>query len=238
MQNESNSETDSAVLRSEAWEQIKCCDGVVVPGGFGNRGFDGKVLAAKYCREEKVPFLGICLGFQAMVVEYARNILNWKDANSTEFDENVSKPVIMFMPEIDKDNMGGTMRLGSRATRFTHTADDYSMSVSQCLYLLATEHGNGGIIWERHRHRYEVNPEFVDEIHDAGLKFVARDADSGTRMEIAELLTREHPITLDANTILSFNLEKCTLVRLLFLLDFSELIISIVSTFSIKDEHS
>jgi len=176
-----------------------------------------------------------------MVVEYARNILNWKDANSTEFDENVSKPVIMFMPEIDKDNMGGTMRLGSRATRFTHTADDYSMSVSQCLYLLATEHGNGGIIWERHRHRYEVNPEFVDEIHDAGLKFVARDADSGTRMEIAELLTREHPITLDANTILSFNLEKCTLVRLLFLLDFSELItsiISIVSTFSIKDEHS
>jgi CTP synthase len=150
-------------------------------------------LAAKYCREEKVPFLGICLGFQAMVVEYARNILNWKDANSTEFDENVSKPVIMFMPEIDKDNMGGTMRLGSRATRFTHTADDYSMSVSQCLYLLAPEHGNDGIIWERHRHRYEVNPEFVDEVHDAGLKFVARDADSGTRMEIAELSTREHP---------------------------------------------
>lgn len=67
------------------------------------------------------------------------------------------------------------------------------MSVSQCLYLLAPEHGNDGIIWERHRHRYEVNPEFVDEIHDAGLKFVARDADSGTRMEIAELSTREHP---------------------------------------------
>lgn len=71
--------------------------------------------------------------------------------------------------------------------------DDYSMSVSQCLHLLAPEHGNNGIIWERHRHRYEVNPEFVDEIHDAGLKFVARDADSGTRMEIAELSTREHP---------------------------------------------
>jgi len=100
-----------------------------------NRGFLGKVLAAKFCRENSVPYLGICLGFQAMVVEYSRNMLNWEDANSTEFDDQTKNPVVIFMPEIDKENMGGTMRLGSRNTAFTHpTHEDGSPSIAQIMY--------------------------------------------------------------------------------------------------------
>lgn len=171
----------------EAWEKMKSADGVVVPGGFGTRGFLGKVLAAQFCRENSVPYLGICLGFQAMVVEYSRNILKWEDANSTEFDEQTKNPVVIFMPEIDKENMGGTMRLGSRNTAFTHPKhEDGSSSISQIMYKNAT------VVSERHRHRYEVNPERVDVIHDAGLKFVGRD-ETGTRMEVAELPRSKHP---------------------------------------------
>mmetsp|Transcript_3785 Transcript_3785/g.8011 ORF Transcript_3785/g.8011 Transcript_3785/m.8011 type:complete len:651 (+) Transcript_3785:111-2063(+) len=172
---------------NEAWEKMKSADGVVVPGGFGTRGFNGKVEAAKYCRESKIPYLGICLGFQAMVVEYSRNILNWEDANSTEFVEDTKNPVVIFMPEIDKDVMGGTMRLGSRNTAFTHPEhEDGSASITKIMY------GNADVVSERHRHRYEVNPEKVDTIHDAGLKFVGRD-ETGTRMEVAELPRSQHP---------------------------------------------
>lgn len=170
----------------EAWEKLKSAHGVVVPGGFGTRGFLGKVLAAKFCRENLIPYLGVCLGFQAMVVEYARNVLNWADANSTEFDSLTQNPVVIFMPEIDKENMGGTMRLGSRNTSFTHPHDDGSPSVIQFIY------GNANIVSERHRHRYEINPDLVDSIHDAGLKFVGRD-ETGTRMEVAELPRSVHP---------------------------------------------
>lgn len=170
-----------------AWEKIQTADGIVVPGGFGNRGFLGKTLAASYCRRHKKPFLGICLGFQAMVVEYARSILNWKDANSTEFDESTEHPVVVFMPEIDRDTMGGTMRLGARTTKFTHLHKNKSMPTTQILY------GGIDLVSERHRHRYEVNPSIVDEVHNAGLAFVGRDEESGNRMEIAELPFCEHP---------------------------------------------
>lgn len=121
-----------------------------------------------------------------MVVEYSRNILGWSDANSTEFNEDAEKKVVIFMPEIDKDNMGGTMRLGARMTKFTHRHGDGTKATMQHMY------GNKDEISERHRHRYEVNPEIVDEVHDAGLKFVGRD-DTGTRMEVAELPRTEHP---------------------------------------------
>lgn len=122
-----------------------------------------------------------------MVVEYSRTILSWDDANSTEFDEETKNPVVLFMPEIDKDVMGGTMRLGSRNTVFTHpTHEDGSNSIAKIMY------GNVSIVSERHRHRYEVNPERVDAIHDAGLKFVGRD-ETGTRMEVAELPRSQHP---------------------------------------------
>jgi len=169
-----------------AWETLKSAHGVIVPGGFGNRGFLGKVLAANYCRTNSIPYLGVCLGFQAMVVEYSRNVLEWSDANSTEFDEKTSNPVVIFMPEIDKDNMGGTMRLGSRDTIFTHTHENGTSSTARLLY------GDTERVSERHRHRYEVNPDRVDRIHDGGLRFVGRD-ETGTRMEVAELPRSEHP---------------------------------------------
>ncbi|ACI64907.1 CTP synthase [Thalassiosira pseudonana CCMP1335] len=188
LENDFEDETMGGELEyNEAWDKMKSADGVVVPGGFGTRGFLGKILAAKYCRENAKPYLGVCLGFQAMVVEYSRNILKWEDANSTEFDEKTTNPVVFFMPEIDKDNMGGTMRLGSRNTKFTHpTHDDGSPSISKIMY------GGSDTVSERHRHRYEVNPERVDTIHEAGLKFVGRD-ETGTRMEIAELPRSQHP---------------------------------------------
>ena len=139
-------------------------------------GFLGKVLAAEYCRTNNKPYLGICLGFQAMVVEYSRNILNWSNANSEEFDnDKQSKNVIIFMPEVDKDNMGGTMRLGSRYTIFQS-----QNSAIQILYNKKDK------ISERHRHRYEVNPEYVQEIQNAGLHFVGKD-ETGERMEICVL---------------------------------------------------
>lgn len=121
-----------------------------------------------------------------MVVEYCRNILGWSDANSSEFNQDADKQVVIFMPEIDKDNMGGTMRLGSRVTKFTHTHDDGTVPTTRTMY------GGQEEISERHRHRYEVNPDHVDEIHQAGLKFVGRD-ETGTRMEVAELPRTEHP---------------------------------------------
>jgi len=177
--------TELEEQNEEAWNKVKQAHGVVVPGGFGNRGFDGKILAAQYCRENKKPYLGVCLGFQAAVVEYCRNVLGMEGANSTEFDEEATHPVVFFMPEIDKSTMGGTMRLGSRMTKFTHpTLDNGGTSILKRMYK------NADSIFERHRHRYEVNPDYVDRVHEGGLKLVARD-ETGERMEVAEL--PDHP---------------------------------------------
>jgi CTP synthase len=165
----------------EAWNKVRGADGVIVPGGFGQRGWQGKILAAEYCRVNAKPYLGVCLGFQALVVEYCRNVLHWDDANSTEIDEATTHPTVIFMPEIDKTTMGGTMRLGARTTTFTHPLPGGKTPITQLLY------GSKSIV-ERHRHRYEVNPEYVDEIHASGLALVGRD---DNRMEVAELPT--HP---------------------------------------------
>lgn len=170
-------------MTGESWEKVKNCQGVIVPGGFGNRGFDGKVLAARYCRENNKPYLGVCLGFQAVVVEYARNVLGLEGANSTEFDEKSPHPVVFFMPEIDKETMGGNMRLGSRVTKFTHPVIDEATGATSILQKL---YGGTEMVHERHRHRYEVNPDYVDQINDGGLKLVGRD-ETGTRMEVAEI---------------------------------------------------
>mmetsp|Transcript_12673 Transcript_12673/g.25843 ORF Transcript_12673/g.25843 Transcript_12673/m.25843 type:complete len:585 (+) Transcript_12673:104-1858(+) len=174
----------------EAWSMLEGCDGVIVPGGFGVRGVEGKIAAAKYCRETKKPYLGVCLGFQVMVMEYARAFCSMPDANSTEFDEDCANPVIIFMPEIDKDNLGGTMRLGARDTIIKDMADG-SKSISYHLY------GRKDVISERHRHRYEVNPSKVSSIEGKGLQFVGKD-DQGERMEIAELPRSEHPFYVAA----------------------------------------
>ncbi|KAK1577480.1 hypothetical protein Q3G72_024833 [Acer saccharum] len=158
-----------------AWELLKGADGILVPGGFGDRGVQGKIFAAKYARENKVPFLGICLGMQIAVIEFARSILGLCDANSTEFDLKTSNPCVIFMPEGSKTHMGGTMRLGSRRTYF---------EVADCKS--AKLYGNASYVDERHRHRYEVNPDMVSQLENAGLSFVGRD-ESGRRMEIVEL---------------------------------------------------
>lgn len=179
-------ESSDAEGHQEAWEKLKNADGVIIPGGFGKRGWEGKILAAKYCRENQKPVLGVCLGFQAMVVEYSRTFLNWDGADSTEFDEDTTHPVVIFMPEIDKTTMGGTMRLGARKTKFTHTHADGTMPTAQLLYKGAHD------ILERHRHRYEMNPVKVDAVHAAGLALVGRD-ETGERMEISELPRSVHP---------------------------------------------
>ncbi|XP_057811967.1 uncharacterized protein LOC131026204 [Salvia miltiorrhiza] len=159
----------------KAWKLLKGADAILVPGGFGDRGVEGKILAAKYARENRVPYLGICLGMQIAVIEFARSVLGLKNANSTEFDPNTKNPCVIFMPEGSKTHMGGTMRLGSRRTYFQCTS-----SKSVRLY------GNVSFIDERHRHRYEVNPDMVQQLEDAGLSFTGKD-ESGCRMEIVEL---------------------------------------------------
>ncbi|MQL82874.1 hypothetical protein Taro_015354 [Colocasia esculenta] len=158
-----------------AWNLLRGADGVLVPGGFGDRGVQGKILAAKYARENNVPYLGICLGMQIAVIEYARSILNLQDANSTEFDPDTKNPCVIFMPEGSKTHMGGTMRLGSRRTYFQNTS-----CKSAKLY------GNVKHVDERHRHRYEVNPEMIAKLESAGLSFVGKD-ETGQRMEVLEL---------------------------------------------------
>ncbi|XP_063947039.1 uncharacterized protein LOC108204979 isoform X2 [Daucus carota subsp. sativus] len=162
-----------------AWNLLKGADAVLVPGGFGDRGVEGKILAANYARENKIPYLGICLGMQISVVEFARSVLGLEDANSTEFDPETPNPCVIFMPEGSKTHMGGTMRLGSRRTYF---------QVKDCKS--AKLYGNRSFIDERHRHRYEVNPDMVPQLEKAGLLFTGKD-ETGQRMEIIELPT--HP---------------------------------------------
>jgi len=153
-------------------------DAIVVPGGFGSRGTEGKIEATRYARENDVPFLGLCLGFQMAVVEFARNVLGLEGAHSAEMDPETPYPVIDILPEQEGvDDMGGTMRLGAEDTEIepgTLASDLYGATSCR----------------ERHRHRYEVNPEYIDELEDAGMTF---SGVSGRRMEILEFPREEHP---------------------------------------------
>lgn len=166
-------------LYYEAWQSLTNSNGVIVPGGFGSRGMEGKIRACQWSRENKKPFLGICLGLQAAVIEFARNVLNLEDANSTELCEDVKHPLVIEMPEHNPGYMGGSMRLGKRTTLFKE-----GRSIIKQLY------GNVSQIEERHRHRYEVNPKYVAQLESKGLKFVGHDSEQ-TRMEIVEL--ENHP---------------------------------------------
>jgi CTP synthase len=152
-------------------------DGILVPGGFGVRGVEGKVEAIRYARERNVPFLGICLGLQCAVVEFARNVAGLHGANSSEFDASTPYPVIDILAGQDLRELGGTMRLGAYPCRLkggTKAADAYG-----------TE-----LIFERHRHRYEVNPRFRRRLEDAGL-VCSGDSPDGTLVEMIELA--DHP---------------------------------------------
>ena len=138
-------------------------DGVIVPGGFGNRGVEGKIACVKYCREKGVPYLGICLGFQVAVIEYARNVLGLKHANSTEFQSDSPDAVISELPEQKRiEGLGGTMRLG---------AQDVAVAPGTLASFLF---GERSTIRERFRHRYEVDPGYVDRLEAAGMIFSGR----------------------------------------------------------------
>jgi len=152
-------------------------DGILVPGGFGSRGVDGKLLAIEYARFNSIPYLGLCFGFQLAVVEYAKNVLGWKDATSEELGEG--KQVIALLPEqLAVTTMGGTMRLGN-----------YPITVKEGTQL-HTLYGKTDIV-ERHRHRYEVNPTFISDLEKQGLIFSAQN---GNRMEACEI--KDHPFFL------------------------------------------
>lgn len=149
---------DSEELTHEnAAEKLSDCDGILVPGGFGERGVEGKIEAARYARENNVPYFGICLGMQVAVIEYARNVLGYGDAHSSELNPDTTHPVIDLMPEQkDVENLGGTMRLGLYPCKITPGT-------------IAHEVYNSDLIYERHRHRYEYNNYYRKELTDAGL---------------------------------------------------------------------
>jgi CTP synthase len=159
--------------------QLDDVGGVVVPGGFGSRGTEGKIEAIRHCRETGLPFLGLCLGFQMAVVEFARNVLGLAGAHSAELEPETPHPVIDLLPEqADTEDMGGTMRRGA------HVTDVEPGTLAHEVY------GEPSCT-ERHRHRYEVNPEYIDDLEAAGMVFSGR---SGRRMEILEL--PDHPYFL------------------------------------------
>ncbi len=139
-------------------EAFRGVDGILVPGGFGVRGIEGKIKAARYAREKKIPYLGICLGMQVAVIEFARHVAGLLRANSTEFDPYTPHPVIDLMPEqLEVEGLGGTMRLG-----------DWPMQIKPNT-LLSRVYGGKELVYERHRHRYEVNPNYVGTLEEAGL---------------------------------------------------------------------
>jgi len=179
---ESSMQDKNPAKYHEAWRVLVGAGGILVPGGFGPRGTEGMMLAIKWAREQKIPFLGICLGFQLAVVEWARNVLGLSEATSGEFSKDTPHPIIIFMPEISKTHLGGTMRLGLRPTVFESGTEN--SSTTRALY------AGAGKIWERHRHRYEVNPEYIARLHDSGLSFIGKD-EKGERMQILEL--QDHP---------------------------------------------
>ncbi len=170
---------NSEEVNENNFEQcLKDVDGILVPGGFGDRGIEGKIWAAKWARENKIPFLGICLGMQCAVIEFARNVLNYKGAHSAEIDPNTKYPVIDLMPEQkDIDNMGGTMRLGAypcKLLKGTNSEKAYGQEV----------------VYERHRHRYEFNNEYRSKLTEAGLILSGTSPDDRL-VEIVEI--NNHP---------------------------------------------
>jgi CTP synthase len=172
----------SELEKDRGWEIVREADGIVVPGGFGSRGTEGKIRSARYARENRVPYLGLCLGMQLMVVELARHALKSEDINSTEFDRSTPHPVIDLMPDqrgiVD---MGGTMRLGLYPCQLqpgTCAAQAYAPQT---------------LVQERHRHRFELNNAYRSILEQAGMRFSGISPD-GRLVEIAEIA--DHPFML------------------------------------------
>ncbi len=178
------------IERDGAAAVIGDVDGILVPGGFGDRGFEGKVLTAQHAREQRIPYFGICYGMQAAVVDYARNVLNLTDANSTENDRQSPHPVIGLITEwrtatgeverrSDKSDLGGTMRLGMQEQRIKPGT-------------LAHRMYGKDVVGERHRHRYEFNNRYRTQLEDAGLVIAAKSMDD-LLVEMIELPQAQHP---------------------------------------------
>lgn len=178
---------DSEDIEENGIECLKNIDAILVPGGFGTRGVEGKIEAVKFARENKIPYLGICLGMQVAIIEYARNIAKMQDANSTEFDENTPYPIIALVTEWTKDgkkelrdktsDMGGTMRLGGYKCVLKKASKAYDIYNKQSIV-------------ERHRHRYEVNNKLISAIEDKGLIISGKSEDNNL-VEMIEI--KEHP---------------------------------------------
>lgn len=171
-------EADKIDLSAPIAPQLDGCDGFLVPGGFGERGWMGKIMTAKHCRENQIPYFGICLGMQVMAVEFARHVLNLDDANSTEIDSDSKHPVISLLSEQkDVSELGGTMRLGAYSCRLK------SKSLAHKAY-------NEAVISERHRHRYEFNNKYLADMENGGFQ-VTGTLENGNLCEIAEI--QGHP---------------------------------------------
>lgn len=167
--------------RGRALDQLEQVDGIVVPGGFGYRGIEGKIVAARFAREHKTPYLGLCLGMQVMAVELARHVFNSDEPNSTEFDMNTKYPIIDLMPDQrDIADMGGTMRLGIYPCRLVENTKAY------------VAYGEA-LAFERHRHRFEFNNLYRRDLEEAGLVFSGLSP-NGRLVEIGEM--RDHPFML------------------------------------------
>ena len=168
----------SALEKDKDWDSVKGADAVLVPGGFGERGTEGKILAAQYARENKVPYLGLCLGMQLMCIEFARNVLGYEEANSTEFNNNAEHPVIdLMLEQRGITDMGGTMRLGLYPCKLetgSVAAEAYGVTEVQ----------------ERHRHRFEFNNKYRKVFEENGMVFSGVSPDN-MLVEISEL--KGHP---------------------------------------------
>ncbi|NLC00676.1 MAG: CTP synthase, partial [Pseudomonas formosensis] len=179
---------DSETIEENGTGQLEDVDAILVPGGFGLRGVEGKIAAARYAREHNIPYLGICLGMQVAVIEFARNVLGWQDANSTEFDKTTEHPVVGLITEWqtasgeketrdESSDLGGTMRLGGQECALVEGSK-------------ARECYGQDVIVERHRHRYEVNNNLLPELEKAGLRVSGRSVD-GALVEMVEV--PDHP---------------------------------------------
>jgi CTP synthase len=171
--------TDIEEGRRDVAEALEGVDGIIVPGGFGGRGVEGKIMCAEYARKNSLPYLGLCYGLQIAVVEFARDVCGLKGADTTEHNPETKHPVVFILPEKKKlKDMGGTLRLGAYPAMLTKGTRVHEL------------YGNKDKVWERHRHRYEVNPEYIKTLEKHGLVFSGRSPDR-ILMEFMEL--PEHP---------------------------------------------
>ena len=170
---------DSEDVTTENVDEILSdVSGILVPGGFGSRGVEGMILAAKYAREHQIPYLGLCLGMQVAIIEYARHVCGFNDAHSIELDPNTTHPVIALMPDQNGiEDIGGTLRLGSYPCILDKTSKAYEVYGAEEIH-------------ERHRHRYEVNNDFRASLTESGMKLCGTSPD-GRIVEMIEI--PEHP---------------------------------------------